>query len=99
MGDIIFEEIKKAFIDNFEDCKLTNRTVDLEIEFKHENDAKWFEKNICYPKGLEEDEYPIEFLSSLSPIGDLKHRSLFGYTFTFKVKNKDKLIKMLNNDY
>lgn len=92
---ISFEEIKKAFLDNF-DCKIVNRTVDLEVRFKYENDADWFDSNICYPKDLEKDEYPIEFLSSLSPIGDLKYASPYSYIFNFRVKDGAKLIKMLN---
>lgn len=73
MTEISFEEIKKALLYNFENCEIINRTIDLQVTFKDKKDAEWFEKNICYPKNLEENEYPISFISSVSPIGDLEH--------------------------
>jgi hypothetical protein len=91
----IFNEIENAFSKNFNECRLTNRTTNLEIEFSNEYDYNWFEENICYPKNLDEKEYPIDFLSSLKPIGDILS-DRYGYSFIFTVKDKDKLIEMLN---
>jgi len=96
MVDLIFEEIKNAFLDNFEDCKVIDRTLDLDVEFKNQADAEWFKENICYPKGLKKKEYPISFLSSSAPIGDPEHFGTSVYSVSFEVNDKDKLINMLN---
>lgn len=69
--DKVFQEIKKAFLDNFEECEVINQTRTIQVEFKHENDAKWFEMNIAYPKDLAEDELPIHLVTAISPIGDV----------------------------
>lgn len=95
MSDVNFKEINKAFLDNFKDCNVINRTIDIDVEFKHETDAEWFYKNICYPKGLEKDEYPVGMISSMSPIGDPKHIATSVYSISFVVNDKDKLINML----
>ncbi|MBZ2165410.1 hypothetical protein [Methanobacterium spitsbergense] len=91
MVDEMFENIKKAFLDNFEDCSVFNATTDIQVEFKHKNDSDWFNENIVMHKGLEEDEYPISILSSVTP-----KNIPSGYIFKFKVLNTDKLIVMLN---
>ena len=97
MGDAIFEEIKKAFLDNFEACKVIDRTLDIDVEFKNNADAEWFKENICYPKGLKKEEYPITFLSSSSPIGDPQHIASSVYSVSFEVNDKDKLINLINS--
>jgi hypothetical protein len=97
MSDMIFEEIKEAILDNFENCEVKNRTTDIEVEFKNESDAKWFKENICYPKELKEEEYPIHFISSMSPLGDPEHIARSVYSISFEVSDKDRLISMLNN--
>lgn len=93
----VFAEIKKAFLDNFEDSNLINRTKTLRAEFKYESDAKWFYENICHPIDLERDEYPVHFVSSISPIGAEEFTSKFPFSIDFEVVDKEKLIKMLNN--
>jgi hypothetical protein len=96
MSDIIFDEIKTAFLDNFEDCEVKNRTTDIEVEFKHKIDAEWFKMNICSPKNLKEDESPIQFISSMAPIGDPEHIAKSVYSVSFEVNDKNKLIDMIN---
>lgn len=91
----IFKEIEDAFLENFDECRLINRTTDLQVEFSNEYDYNWFEKNICYPESLDEKEYPIEFLSGFKPIGDISIGK-YEYSFSFTVNNKNKLIEMLN---
>ena len=97
MVDLIFEEIKNAFLDNFEDCKVIDRTLDLDVEFKNQADAEWFKENICYPKCLEKELYPVSFLSSSAPIGDPEHIASLVYSVSFEVNDKDKLINMINS--
>lgn len=94
MHDIVFEEIRAAFLDNFQNCNVQNLTTELSVEFQVETDADWFKKNIVYPED-DPDESPIHFVSSISPIGDKIEDSPFKYEFHFKVKDKDKLINML----
>lgn len=91
-----FDEIKKALLNCFEECEVTNRNIEIEVEFKQEDDAERFKTNICYPKNLYGEERPIGSISSLSPIGDAHCLSPFGYVFNFKVNDQDRLIKMLN---
>lgn len=91
MVDATFNEIKKAFSDNFEDCEVFNATTDIQVEFKNKTDAGWFYENIGEPKGLEEKEYPIHIFMSI-----ISNNIPSGYTFKFKVRNKDKLIDMLS---
>jgi hypothetical protein len=97
MSDPVFEEIKKAFLDNFEDGDLINQTKALRAEFKHEPDAKWFFENICHPIDLEPEEYPVHLVSSVFPIGKEEFMSKTPFSIDFEVIDKDKLIKMLNN--
>ena len=53
MEDKIFEEIKKVFIDHFQqNVQLINRSNAISAEFKYEPDAKWFYLNICHPENL-----------------------------------------------
>jgi hypothetical protein len=92
MVDERFEKIEKAFLDNFEDCRVFNATTDIEVEFKNKNDSDWFYENIGVPKDLKEDEYPIHISMSVTP-----KNMPSGYIFKFKVLNTDKLIDMLNN--
>ena len=95
MSDPVFEEIKKVFLNIFEDGDLINQTTTLRAEFKHEPDAKWFYENICHPINLEPEEYPVHFVSSISPIGN-EFTSKTPFSIDFEVIDKDKLIKMLN---
>lgn len=97
MSDIIFDEIKTAFLNNFEECDVLNTTTDIRVEFKHETDAEWFEKNICYPESLDEKEYPVHFISSFGPMANSKNSEGEVYSITFDVNDKDKLVTMLNN--
>ncbi len=98
MSDKIFDEIKKAFLDNFEDCRPLNKITDIEVEFKHSSDAEWFKENICYPKNLKEEEYPVHFMSSMAPIGnDPEHLARSVYSVSFVVNDNEKLITMLNS--
>ncbi|WP_176720278.1 MULTISPECIES: hypothetical protein [Methanobacterium] len=46
-----FEEIKSAFHDNCGECKLIDQKIAIIVEFKNEEDAKWFENNTVYPEG------------------------------------------------
>lgn len=97
MEDRIFEEIRDVFIDNFkENVQLINQSNAISAEFEYESDAKWFYLNICHPEDLKKEEYPVNFISSVTPIGDLNYTSTTHYTIKFEVKDKDKLIKMLN---
>lgn len=96
MVDERFENIKKAFLVNFEDCTVFNATTDIEVQFKDENDSKWFYENICYPKNLKEDDYPIDLILQGSAIGDSDHIYKSGYIFKFIVRDIDKLIDMIN---
>ncbi len=93
----VFAEIKKAFLDNFEEGNLINQTKTLRAEFKHEPDAKWFYENICHPIDLEPDEYPVQFVSSISPIGAEEFKSKTPFSIDFEVIDEEKLIRMLNN--
>ena len=97
MEDRIFEEIRDVFIDNFkENVQLINQSNAISAEFEYESDAKWFYLNICHPEDLKKEEYPVNFISSVTPIGDLNYTSTTHYTIKFEVKDKDKRIKMLN---
>jgi hypothetical protein len=89
MGDKIFEEIKEVFIDYFqENVQLINGNNTISAEFEYEPDAKWFYFNICHPENLKKEEYPINFVSSVTPIGDLNYTSTEHYTIKFEVKDK-----------
>ena len=97
MEDRIFEEIKEVFMDYFqENVQLINGNNNISAEFEYESDAKWFYLNICHPENLKKEEYPINFVSSVTPIGDLNYTSTENYIIKFEVKDKDKLIDMLN---
>ena len=97
MEDKIFEEIKKVFMDYFQqNVQLINRSNAISAEFKYEPDAKWFYLNICHPENLKKEEYPINFVSSVTPIGDLDNTLTTHYIIKFEVKDKDKLIDMIN---
>jgi hypothetical protein len=97
MEDRIFEEIKDVFVDSFqENVQLINQSNAISAEFLYEQDAKWFYLNICHPEDLTKDEYPVNFVSSVTPIGDLNYTATTHYTIKFEVKDKDKLINMLN---
>lgn len=91
----VFNDIKNAFLENFNDCRLTDRATNLLVEFKNESDYKWFKENICYPNNLNAEEYPIHCMAHSEPIGD-KLSSEYEYSSMFTVSNKDKLIKMIN---
>jgi hypothetical protein len=68
MEDRIFEEIKDVFIDNFkEKVQLINQTNSITAEFEYEPDAKWFYLNICHPENLKKEEYPVNFIKSITP--------------------------------
>ena len=97
MEEKIFEEIKHVFVDSFqENVQLINQRNAISAEFEYEPDAKWFYLNICHPENLTKEEYPVNFVSSVTPIGDLNYTSTTHYTIKFEVKDKDKLIYMLN---
>jgi hypothetical protein len=98
MNDKIFEEIKDVFYYKFKDnILLINNINALSAEFDYESDAKWFYLNICHPENLKKEEYPINFVSSVTPIGDLNFTKTEHYTIKFEVLNKDKLIELLKN--
>jgi hypothetical protein len=42
------------------------------------------------------DEYPVNFIKSITPIDDLNYTSTTHYTIKFGVKDKNKLIEMIN---
>jgi hypothetical protein len=97
MEDKIFEKIKEVFNDNFkENVQLINQSNIISAEFEYEPDAKWFYLNICHPDNLKKEEYPVNFVSSITPIGDLNYNSKTHYTIKFEVKDKNKLIDMIN---
>ena len=97
MEDKIFEELKEVFTDNFkENVQLVNQSNAISAEFDYESDAKWFYLNICHPENLKKEEYPVSFVSSVTPIGDLTYSTTTHYTIKFKVNDKEKLIDMLN---
>ncbi|GAB4312695.1 MAG: hypothetical protein Kow0019_11740 [Methanobacteriaceae archaeon] len=91
----VFNDIKNAFLENFNDCRLTDRATNLLVEFKNKVDYKWFKENVCCPKNLNTEEYPIDCMAHFEPIGD-KSSSEYEYSAMFTVKNKYKLIEMLN---
>ena len=96
MDNRIFEEIKEVLKDNFhENVQLINQKSAISAEFKFESDAKWFYLNICNPENLKKEEYPVNFVSSVTPIGDLNFTSTKNFIIKFEVKDKEKLIKML----
>jgi len=41
-----FEEIKNAFLDKCNECKLIDQKIAIIIEFKYKRDAEWFENEI-----------------------------------------------------
>ncbi|MGB7969750.1 MAG: hypothetical protein WCF28_09280 [Methanobacterium sp.] len=97
MEDRIFEEIEEVFNNNFEEnVQLINQSNAISAEFEYESDAKWFYLNICHPDNLKKEEYPVNFISSITPIGDLNYTSTTHYTIKFEVKDKNKLIDMIN---
>jgi hypothetical protein len=98
MEDKIFDEIKEVFHDYFEEnVRLINQSNTISAEFDYEPDAKWFYLNICHPENLKKEEYPVSFVSSVTPIGDLNYTSTEHYIIKFEVNDKDKLIDMLRN--
>jgi len=66
----IYEEIKKAFLKRFDNCRVLNRSSEFKVEFNFEEDAEWFENNVCNYKGLNLEDYPINFLSTLYPVNN-----------------------------
>lgn len=90
-----FEEIKNAFQDNCDDCRLIDQKIALIVEFKNEEDAEWFENNIVYPGGTMERS-PLKHVMRISNESKKFAEPFFGCTYTFEVKNKDELIRKLN---
>ncbi len=96
MEDKEFLEIENILLEKFEkNVNLKKQKTKFSAEFKYETDAKWFYLNICHPEDLKKDEYPVEFISSITPIGDLDNSTRKYYTIKFKVKDKEKLIDLL----
>ncbi len=90
-----FEEIKSAFQDNCGECKLIDQKIAIIVEFKNEEDAKWFENNIVYPEGTMEKS-PLKHVMKMSEESKKFAEPFYGRTYTFEVKNKDELIHKLN---
>ena len=89
-----FEEIKNAFQDNCDECKLIDQKIAIIVEFKNEEDAEWFENNIVYPGGTMEKS-PLKHVMKLTEESKKFAEPFFEHTYTFEVKDKDKLIKKL----
>ena len=70
MTDGIYSDVKQIFLDKFDNCNIINQSSVFKVEFNFEKDAEWFEKNICYPKHLDQNEYPINFLSNILSINN-----------------------------
>lgn len=90
-----FEEIKNAFQDNCNECRLIDQKIAIIIEFKNKEDAEWFEDNIVYPEGTMEKS-PLKHVMKMSEESKKFAEPFFEYTYTFEVKNKDQLLHKLN---
>ncbi len=90
-----FEEIKNAFQDNCNECRLIDQKIAIIIEFKDKEDAEWFENDIVYPEGTMEKS-PLKHVMKVSEESKKFAEPFFDYTYTFEVKDKDQLIRKLN---
>ncbi|MGF7118290.1 hypothetical protein [Methanobacterium oryzae] len=88
--DKIFTEIKNVFLNKFNDCCILYQKTTLKIGFDRGEDARWFEKNIIRRK----KDSSVISKASLNPLKRIITDYKFEYSF--KVKDKDKLIKLLN---
>ena len=89
-----FEEIKNAFQDNCNECRLIGQNIAIIIEFKDKEDAEWFESNIAYPEGTMEKS-PLKYVMKVSEESKKFAEPFFEYTYAFEVKNKDQLMHKL----
>lgn len=87
--DKIFTEIKNVFLNKFNDCCILYHKTTLKIGFDRREDAHWFEKNIIRGK-----KGSVISKASLNPLKRIITDYKFEYSF--EVKDKDKLIKLLN---
>lgn len=90
-----FEEIKNAFQENCNECRLIDQKIAIIIEFKSKGDAKWFEDNIVYPEGTLQKS-PLKHVMKVSEESKKFAEPFFEYTYTFEVKNKEQLLHKLN---
>lgn len=93
-----FEEIKNAFQDNCNECRLIDQKIAMIIEFKNKEDAEWFENNMVYPEGNMKKS-PLKHVMKVSEESKKFAEPFFEYAYTFEVKDKDQLIRKLNKRY
>jgi len=94
--DQTFKEIKDAFYENCDQCKLIDQKIAYIIEFKHEDDSEWFEDNIVFPEG--KNEYsPVKNVMKFSKDAEEFAKVLYKYAYIFSVKDKNDLIEKLKN--
>jgi len=96
MDDILFNEIKEAFARKFKNFELTKKPLYLEVRFQSVTEGDWFYNNICYPKDLKREDYPIECILSMTPLDGKGVILDAKYFIAFKVNNKNKLIQMIS---
>ncbi len=94
--DQTYEEIKNAFYENCDECKLVNQKIAYIIEFKNDEDSKWFEDNIVFPKGKTDDS-PVRNVMKFSKDADEFAKVMYKHAYTFNVKDKNDLIEKLKN--
>lgn len=96
MDNRVFEEIKEAFSSRFESFELTNKPLYLEVRFQSVNEGEWFYSNICYPKDLEKEDYPVDCILSMTPSDGEGFILNSKYFIAFRISNKNKLLQMLS---
>ncbi len=87
--DKIFREIKNVFLNKFNECCILYQRTILKIGFDNKEDASWFEKNIIR-RNSPKDSPVIPGSPKGIRISDYK------FEYSFIVKDKDKLIQLLN---
>lgn len=95
VDNMVFEKIKEAFSNRFENFELTNKPLYLEVRFQNIKEGDWFYSNICYPKDIERKDYPVECLLSMTPHDGEGLILNSKYFIAFRVENQKKLLKML----
>jgi len=89
----IFSEIKNVFLNKFNECCILYQKTILKIGFDNKEDASWFEENIMQRNSPKES--PVIPRTSENPLKNIRIND-YKFEYSFIVKDKDKLIKLLN---
>jgi len=89
----IFREIKNVFLNKFNESCILYQKTNFKIGFDNKEDASWFEKNIISRSRTKDS--PVTPETSINPLRNIRI-SDYKFEYSFMVKDKDKLIRLLN---